>query len=458
MLELKTENNALKSFSVVEKDDDKFELLDQEGQMYGHLSLAGLTFEPGLDLRGINDDDLQQKLDQYAIEFFDKRQKGVENTEEVNDEISSEVSPFDPNKIRVSIKSFSIRLISDMIQNGDIDLNPEFQRHFVWDSEQKDRLIESLLLRIPLPVFYFCEDNEGRQTVVDGLQRLTTINDFMENKFPLKKLEYLKEGVKDRYYKDDPATGKKGLDPKYFRWFNMTQFTVNVIDPSSPIDVKYNIFKRINTGGRALNNQEIRNCFASTKMRRLLKAMVSSQEFNDATDKSLKDTRMDAQEMALRFIMFNEAFDADPSLLTSYNGYMETSLDKTVEQYNSISDEKYNEVYNSFINAMKNAEYLFGRKYAFRKVKSIHIGGKKQLLNKALFETISVYLSKVDSSTIRSNYPQNYLLNDFVKLLDDDQKLVDYLSYGTNGKANMVYSFKVMGDFLRGKIHELAAN
>ena len=458
MLELKTENNVLKSFSVVEKDDDKFELLDQEGQMYGHLSLAGLTFEPGLDLRGINDENLQQKLDQYAIDFFEERQKGVENTEDTKDNVSSEVSPFDPNKIRISIKPFNIKLISEMIQNGDIDLNPEFQRHFVWNSEQKDRLIESLLLRIPLPVFYFCEDNEGRQTVVDGLQRLTTINDFMENKFPLKNLEYLNEGVKNRYYRDDPKTGKKGLDPKYYRWFNMTQFTVNVIDPSSPTDVKYNIFKRINTGGKALNNQEIRNCVASTKMRNLLKKMVSSKEFNDATDGSLKDTRMDAQEMALRFIMFKEAFDIDSTLSISYNGYMDASLDKTVEQFNLLDEKKYDEIYNSFINAMKNAEYLFGRKYAFRKVKTAHIGVKKQLLNKALFETISVYLSTVGFSIIKEKYSPNYLLNDFAKLLDNDQKLVDYLSYGTNGKANMVYCFKVLGDFLKENIHELAEN
>ena len=98
-----------------------------------------------------------------------------------------EHSPFNPEEIKVHAKSFSLRLISDMIDDRDIDLSPDFQRNFVWNSAQKSRLIESILLRIPLPMFYFSEDDEGRITIVDGLQRLTTIKEFMDNKLVLKK-------------------------------------------------------------------------------------------------------------------------------------------------------------------------------------------------------------------------------------------------------------------------------
>jgi uncharacterized protein with ParB-like and HNH nuclease domain len=75
----------------------------------------------------------------------------------------------------------------------DIDLTPDFQRNLVWDDLRKSRLIESILLRIPLPIFYFAQDEDGRISVVDGLQRLSTIRDFMNNNFRLNNLEYLQE-------------------------------------------------------------------------------------------------------------------------------------------------------------------------------------------------------------------------------------------------------------------------
>ena len=121
----------------------------------------------------------------------------------------------------------------------------------------------------------------------------------MDNKFPLKNLEYLKESCEGRYYKSDSK--KEGIDAKYFRWFNQTQLSVNVIDPTSPYKVKYDIFRRINTGGKPLNNQEIRNCLADTKLRNALREMTSLHSFKAATDNSIKSTRLDDQEIALRF-------------------------------------------------------------------------------------------------------------------------------------------------------------
>ncbi|KAA6327937.1 hypothetical protein EZS27_023114 [termite gut metagenome] len=389
------------------------------------------------------ENDLETKLNQLILDIIEAEQSGTD----IESLTESQVNPYDPDKIKVSSKQFSIKLIKEMIDSDDIDLNPDFQRNFVWNSIQKSRLIESILLRIPLPMFYFSEDEEGKISVIDGLQRLTTINDFMNNKFPLRGLEYLGSTCKDRYYRDD--NDKKGLDAKYSRWFNMTQISGNVIDPTSPLKVKYDIFKRINTGGKPLNNQEIRNCLAGKGLRETLKEMVFSIEFKKATDRSIKPTRMDDQEVALRFILFHRLLSSDATL-ENYTGYMDESLDKLTDDLVKSKKEDLSNYVSLFSNAMKNAHYLFGQKYAFRKVQSKDLKSEahKQLINKALFVSWSVLLSKYKYSNIESQIKEGFLLRPLAKRIDKDKDFMYYLTTGTNGKANIQYVFKVAKELL----------
>jgi uncharacterized protein with ParB-like and HNH nuclease domain len=448
MIELRLKNGEDVMLYPVLKGNNSFILLDEknnerlEVELYdNHVVIK--------DWKEFDSDNSEAMLEQLFTELISIKRSG---TEENENQLVKEDNPFNPEQIKVNAKQFSIKLITDMIETKDIDISPDFQRHFVWNSSQKSRLIESLLLRIPLPNFYFAEDEEGRLTVVDGLQRLTTIRDFVNNKFPLRDLEYLDEGVKGRYYHDEGT--KKGIDKKYFRWFNMTQLSVNVIDPSSPANVKYDIFKRINTGGRTLNNQEIRNCLSSQKVRTLLKNMVSLEEFKSATSGSLKPTRMADQEMALRFIMFYDAYQKDNTLYSSYDGYMESSLDATIESYKSVSEEQSEKIISRFSCAMRNAEWLFGNKYAFRKINpdDLKENSPKQLLNKALFEVWSVLLADILPDDIRNNYQEGFLSTKFSSLLESDKDLMFYLSYGTNGKANMVYVFKAIKELIKNEL------
>lgn len=401
-----------------------------------------------------SDEIIKIKLDGLILEVIEAEQSGTEITEST---IIEEASPYDPDKIKVHSKQFSVKLIAEMIDNGDIDFTPDFQRNFVWDSHQKSRLIESILLRIPLPMFYFAEDEEGRVTVVDGLQRLTTIKEFMDNKFPLKGLQYLDESCNGKYYsdknKDGTSNGKVGIDPKYFRWFNMTQFSVNVIDPTSPAKVKYDIFRRINTGGKPLNNQEIRNCLASKPLRDTLRRMVELEEFYTATDWSIKPTRMDDQEVALRFILFSNLYKNDP-LLNNYNGYMDSSLDDITEDLSKLTLEEENIWVQLFSQAMKNAEYLIGNKYAFRKVVPSNIAPNpyKQLINKALFVSCSVLLSPFNNEDVIAKNEPGLLLLPLAEKISEDVKLFNYLSYGTNGKANLQYVFGEVDNIIKSHL------
>ena len=245
MIELKLNTGCDVLLAPIKTRSNDYELVDASNTVHLVLTMSGskLIITDYRDI-AINQEDLDGKLDMLALEILENEQSGIESNEY---ETKEEMTPYDPDLIRVHQKQFSIKFIAEMIDNEDIDFTPDFQRHFVWNSVQKSKLIESLLLRIPLPLLYLAEDKEGRLTIVDGLQRLTTIKEFMNNEFPLRHLEYLDEGVRGRYYKTDNDKGKVGLDAKYYRWFNMTQFAVNVIDPSSPYQVKYDIFRRINT-------------------------------------------------------------------------------------------------------------------------------------------------------------------------------------------------------------------
>jgi len=420
-----------------------YSLIDKENFEWIELELKNNSFIIiNKDIR-VSDKDIKTKLDNLVLLVIESEQSGTDNTENYSTE---ESNPYDPEKIKVHSKQFSIKLISEMIDMGDIDLKPDFQRHLVWDNHQKSRLIESILLRIPLPMFYFSEDDEGKISIVDGLQRISTIKDFMDNKFPLKGLQYLRNSCDGCFYSnknnDGSLNDKKVIEPKYLRWFNMTQFSVNVIDPSSPAKVKYDIFRRINTGGKPLNNQEIRNSLAGKNLRDTLKNMVGLKEFKTATDYSIKEKRMDDQEIALRFILFSKYFENNN--LEDYNGYIDTLLDDLTEDLNKIKKEELNKYTLLFSNAMKNAEYLIGNKYAFRKIASKDIlpNAYKQLINKALFVSLSVLLATHNPDKIKELNQEKSLLDPLIKKIEEDKKLHDYLSYGTNGKANLLYVFK----------------
>jgi len=413
-------NKKTKEVLITLTLDTEFSIVDQE--------ISQKVQEPEERLKDI--------LESTILQVISLRKEGIEQTEE---EDSIEEVPFNPEDIKIRTQALSLRHVYDMIEGEDLDLNPEFQRYFVWDRKRQSRLIESILQRIPLPMFYCAEDKDGRLSVIDGLQRLTSIKSFMDNAYALKNLEYL-ESCEGKYYttKDE----QEGIPTKFFRWFNLTNITVGIIEASSPDRVKYDLFRRINTGGRALNNQEIRNSLAKPIVRELLRNMAHSEIFQQTTDRSIRNTRMDAEEMALRFILFYDLFKCDEKL-SDYNGNMTLSLDQKIDDLGKKSGLellKYQKLYEQ---AMKNAFYLFG-KYAFRKCKPEHLreGARKQLINKALFVVWSVVLADKTETDIQNNYAPHALLQPLAQAIADDSKFYNYLTIGTNAKANMFFTYQ----------------
>jgi hypothetical protein len=388
---------------------------------------------------------LKEKMEELLVQSNPKQLFGTEETE-VEDE--NEEAPYDPEKIRVDTKQLSLRQVYDMMKADDIDLTPDFQRNLVWDDKRKSQLIESILLRIPLPIFYFAQDEDGKISVVDGLQRLSTIRKFMDNEFRLNNLEYLQDKCGGKYFTS--TTDKTmAIDAKYFRWLNMTQITVNVIDPSSPFKLKYDIFRRINTGGQPLNSQEIRNCLASRGLRKALREMARLASFKQATGNSIKDVRMESQELALRFILFYRKYKADATL-NNYSGNIDSELNTLTEELSKDKSAEYNSYVSLFDNAMKNAYFLFGD-YSFRKSSEEHLkpGARRQLINKALFVGWSVLLSLYDFAEISINNHAQCLAFPLANKITNDSDLFQKLTWGTNAKLNHQVVFKAAEELIQ---------
>jgi Protein of unknown function DUF262 len=388
------------------------------------------------------DEDGQKIHEEPKEEFFENDATDVE-VEDVGGS-SSGVKPWDPSKIRISTKPFSLRQVVDMINDHDIDLAPDFQRLFVWRPAQRSRLIESILLGIPLPAFYFNQDFQGAMQVVDGVQRLTTIHRFVNEEEPLTNLEYLKD-LEGLTYKGD-----KGLDPVLRRRFQQTQIFVNVIEPQTPDDVKFDVFRRINTGGSPLTPQEIRHCMARPRSRELLKQLTRLPSFHQATAHAFAhERRMADREVVLRFCAFRSLPDVDAyrewNSLDSFLLDFTRRIDGVHATMPGLSAEDLARLSADFDRAMRTAVGVFGNA-AFRKYPTW--AKRRGPINRALFESWAVALADYEPTQLAGREAE------IMRAARERMEAYDYnsaISQGTGDFSKVKIRFGAAREILKGK-------
>jgi hypothetical protein len=409
-------------YSFFENKEYKFPLKNDSGLLTLEIDNP---FDDSLEI-------VKERLTGLSADWVEKRSQGFENDSAF---IIKKKPGYGPDEIFVENKPFSLRQIVDLLDTKEIELTPDFHRNFIWDKTRQCRLIESILLGLPLPSIYLSQYDDGRLTVVDGLQRLSTIKAFMKDDLALTNLEYLDECNGKKY---SELTGV--ISPLRIRRFAQTQIMCFVIDYRSPSKLKFDLFRRLNTGGKPLNNQEIRNCLSRPHVQRLLKNMINLESFGNATDWSVKDARMDAREAALRFIYFHEQYNPnDP--VGKYSGDMEATLDDFIDELNSRTPEPLQRYISIYDNALENAYYLFGE-YCFRKILPETIGERRSPVNKLLMLSLSVLLSKYDHELIKAKYSEDSLIPEIAKLIQNEENLFGALTYGTNAKWNIDIAFK----------------
>lgn len=269
--------------------------------------------------------------------------------------------------------------VCSRLEHGEIDLAPDFQRKAgLWDDEAQSRLIESLIIRIPLPAFYLEEVSEDQYAVIDGVQRLNALKRFCVRKeLRLTNLEFMPDYEGQTFDQ---------LPPPVQRRINETQLLITMVEPGTPSNAKLNIFKRINTRGLVLSAQEIRHAMNPGAVRDFLREAAEGKPFQDATDGGAKSDRMADREMVARFFAFkNLGLDAYKNAED-----FDTFINSAMAHLNTLTAAERERERSSFDRAMRATSSVLGN-YAFRRV----VNGRRSPINKALFDAISLVMHEL---------------------------------------------------------------
>lgn len=342
--------------------------------------------------------------------------------------------PFDPKKIDIDTKTPTLDLMIKRLRSTPpaIDLYPDFQRKGgIWGAVKESQLVESILMRLPLPAFYFDGSDENKWLVVDGLQRLTTLKKFIiDESFALQDMEFLTplEGLK---FSDLPIEFKRRIEE--------TQIVAYIIKPGTPEDVKFNIFKRINTGGVPLTPQEIRHALNQGLPAKTIATLAAIPEFQRATGLINPDRMLD-RDFVNRFVAFYltpyEAFE--PDLDSFLNKGMRKLKDPDIDLQKLRDD---------FSKAMQTAHLIFD-KYAFRK--QFAPNESRKPLSKALFEAWSVSLAKLNDQDRETLVKQkDDVVNGFIQIMDKDADFRNAITQATGDKSRVIKRFSTIETFIR---------
>lgn len=285
----------------------------------------------------------------------------------------------DERKLVTQPYDLGVRNLSDDINRGRLRLTVEYQRKYVWDQAKASRLIESLLLNVPIPVCYFAEDEDGSYEVIDGLQRLTTIDKYFRGDFALTGVSVLRE-LDGKRFDELALKDQRRLENRTIRCI--------VITAESHPDIKFDVFERLNTGAASLSAQELRNCIYRGTFNDELKDLATDSRFT-AILGSRGNQRMENEELVLRFFAVAEGIlRYKPPLRQFLNSYMRVHRTQSPNEATIAQ----------FLRTCDTVGHVFGDS-AF-KVPGAD-GRYHRSVNKALFDGIMVSIYFADHADVR---------------------------------------------------------
>jgi len=310
-------------------------------------------------------------------------------------------------------------------KRGKLLIQPDFQRQFVWDGTKASRLIESVLLEIPLPVIYISEEKDGQEHVIDGQQRLTSFFSFIDGFFPDKK-EFRLSGLKvftelngKRFAELDDVQKDK------IRYYKARTITFR---QESETDLKFEVFERLNTGSVSLNDQELRNCIYRGPFNDLLRKLSKHEDFVYLLGLKQPDKRMKDVELILRFAAFHHG------TYLNYKPPMRNFLNREAEKYQFISTGDSAALREAFKNACAIIRSLLDR-HAFKR---FYKGNERnpngywepKKFNASLYDILMFSFGREDKNRVYQNLDS--IREALITLMTDDQEFIDSIELSTS--------------------------
>lgn len=348
--------------------------------------------------------------------------------------------PFDPTKINIETKTPSLDTLIKRIAHNSIQMNTEkyFQRQDdLWDKEKQSRLIESILIRLPLPAFFFDATNDNEWLVVDGLQRLSSIRNFCVIKDPEKQLKL----TNLEFLSHLNGLTFDELSGDLQRIIEEAQVVIYKIMPGTPTDVKFNIFKRINTGGLVLSAQEIRHALFQGKPAIFIAELAKNENFLKATSSKIKTHRMLDRDFANRFLCFYLFGYLD------YSSDLDTFMSKAMSSINSKTEDELAKIKTDFNEAMLLSYEIFGDK-AFRK--TMDDAQHSSPINKALFDAIATQFALLNPRQRASLKLKKILFKKELKnVLATDEQFFTSITSSTGDKNRVMKRHTIIKQLIK---------
>ncbi len=366
----------------------------------------------------------------------------IEKEDDTEKEEFSEIStPYDVSKIDILYEPEYVDRLVKKYDNKELNLNPDFQRNEVWKIKQKSRLIESILIKIPIPSFYIDARDEANWIVIDGLQRLSTIIRYIKDEFALKDLEFLKELENKKFSQ---------LDRNFQRRIEDFKLTLYLIRPNTPEEIAFNIFIRINTLAEPLSPQEIRHAIYNGTSTKLLQELSISKEFVESVKPTeAMQMRMNDRELILRLLAFKTL---------NYLNYPKSNnlaifLANTMKNINSMKEPEIEVIRVFFQESMKRAKLIF-ENYAFRKIYlTDNEKTKIRPINKSLFETFGYFLPLYEIDKLQK--AKNIIIQNLKNELSTNLDFEKSISSSTNSIYNVHCRFERVKEIIENSIKEL---
>lgn len=342
----------------------------------------------------------------------------------------------DDRKIIWQAKDFSIREFSSMLQDGDLELQPEYQRNFVATPKIASKLIESVLMEVPIPVIYLAEEKDSTYSVIDGQQRLTSFLSFINGVFPDGE-QFKLTGLK--VFSELNRKTFADLDKEYQNKIRTTTLHTIVIKKESNEDVKFEIFERLNTGSIKLNEDEIRNTVYRGDYVRLLSELEQNETYHQLVRKDNYKKRMIYRGMILRFFALSE------KTYINYKPSMKQFCNRELRDNRYLAEEKSKEYRNRFLDCVDMVKVVYGEN-AFRR----YIPGDNEnesgkwiatRINMALYDIQMCGFANYSKNEVLRN--ADYIREAMLDLMINNKEFIDSILIQTSDKTVLKTRFKI---------------